>query len=142
MKMRVERDSQKTFYRRFPDMVNSHFNANPNSHKAVVEIKDDSQTRSQKQNALYWLWITTIGDEVGYTKDECALLMRDRFLGRDEFTNQAGTVEISQVKSTRKLNTKEFTRFLEQIDIFSSQELGITLPHPDDLYWQSMGVIE
>ena len=50
--MRVERDSQKTFYRRFPDMVNSHFNANPNSHKAVVEIKDDRQTRSQKQNAL------------------------------------------------------------------------------------------
>ena len=141
MKMLIERDAQERVIRRVPDFIASHFNV-AKGDKAVIEITEDRQTRTQKQNALYWLWISTIGDDVGYTREECALLMRDRFLGRDEFTNQAGTVEISQVRSTRKLNTKEFTRLLEQIDIFASQEMGIQLPHPADLYWQSMGVIE
>ncbi len=142
MKIIVDRDTPMKANEMAANMIVSHF-ANAKSNKAVIEITDEkNQTRSQQQNALYWSWVTLLGNEIGYSKTECSLLLQDRFLGRDEFTNQAGTVEVSQIRSTKKLKVKEFAEYLEKIEIFSAQELSYQLPRPEDLYWQSMGVTD
>ena len=83
-----------------------------------------------------------MGEFIGYNKDECALLLQDKFLGRDEFTNKSGTVEVSQIRGTSKLKVGEFAQFLEQVEIFSAQELDFVMPRPEDLYWQAMGVTD
>ena len=102
-----------------------------------VEIKPYKKNRSVSQNKLYWKWITCIGNEIGYMPDELHAIMADKFLP-DVFVEYGGK-QIKQDKSTSRLNTKEFTEYLEKIDRFAAAELGIVLPSPDDLIYEALG---
>jgi len=106
---------------------------------AVVEIKPRTQQRSHAQNSLYWEWIEkVISPELGYTRDETHALLRDKFLGYNQYKNKKGS-EIKELRSTAKLSTKEFSLYLEQIDILMTQ-YNITLPRPEDVYDRAMGI--
>ena len=118
-------------------MIQAHYKEFPNSDKAIVEIKEDKDSRSVKQNRLYWEWISVIGNELGYTKDETHAILRDKFLGYTETTTKFSVIK--ELRSTTKLKVKEFKDYLEQIDMFIS-EYGIILPRPEDLYYESMGI--
>ena len=118
-------------------MCRDFFGAN-DVEEAVVEIKPNKLTRSNAQNNLYWEWISIVSDELGYTKDETHALLRDKFLGYNEYQNKKGN-NIKELRSTTKLNTTEFKDYLEQIDILMA-EYGITLPRPEDLYYKAMGI--
>lgn len=106
--------------------------------RAVVTIKADKATRSDKQNRLYWEWVSLIGEELGYQKDETHALLRDKFLGYNEYKSKKGE-DIRELRSTTKLNTTEFKDYLEQIDYLVA-DYGIVLPHPEDLYYAAMGI--
>ena len=136
MKRVIERRKEKRHI--VESMIVSHFSEHPESEKAIIEIKDDKDSRSTKQNRLYWEWINVIGSELGYTKDETHILFRDKFLGYNEVTTKKGDT-IRELKSTTKLKVGEFKDYLEQIDMFIS-EYGIILPRPDDLYYESLGI--
>jgi len=103
-----------------------------------LEIKLYKKNRSLAANRLYWLWITCIGDSIGYERDELHAIMADKFLP-DEIVEYGGK-QIIKDKSTSRLNTKEFTVYLENIDKFAAAELGIVLPSPSDLYFEAMGI--
>lgn len=105
--------------------------------KAIIEITEDKDSRSVKQNKLYWEWVSVIGNELGYTKDETHAILRDKFLGYTETTTKFSVIK--ELRSTTKLKVKEFKDYLEQIDMFVS-EYGIMLPRPEDLYYESMGI--
>lgn len=86
--------------------------------------------RSIDQNKLYWVWLGIIESETGTFKDELHEYFKERFLG---FTiRKVFESEVKIINSTTKLNTKEFTTYLESIRVFVSQELGITLLTPDE----------
>lgn len=114
------------------------FFANNDVDEAVVEIKANKLTRSSAQNSLYWEWMTTISNELGYTKDETHALLRDKFLGYNEYTDKKGS-QIKELRSTTKLNTAEFTEYLNQIDYLMT-DYGIKLPRPEDSYYLAMGI--
>jgi len=118
----VARDSVKNEGR---EAISQHFS-----------IDRDELSRSQKQNSLYWEWVSVIGGQLGYTKDETHTILRDKFLGYNEVTTKLSVIK--ELRSTTKLKVGEFKDYLEQIDIFVS-EWGIVLPHPEDLYYESMG---
>jgi ribosomal protein L7/L12 len=118
-------------------MIQAHFKEYPDADKAIIEIKDDKESRSVKQNRLYWEWVSVIGGELGYTKDETHAILRDKFLGYTETTTKLSVIK--ELRSTTKLKVKEFKDYLEQIDILMS-EYGIILPRPEDLYYESMGI--
>jgi len=101
-----------------------------------VDIKPYKKNRSLSQNKLYWKWITCIGDSIGYERDELHAIMADKFLP-DEIVEYGGK-QIKKDKSTSRLNTKEFTEYLEKIDRFAASELGIVLPTNDDLYLEAL----
>ena len=103
-----------------------------------IEIKPYKKNRTIAQNKLYWQWATYIGNEIGYTKDEMHAILADMFIP-DVFIEYAGKV-IIQDKSTSRLNTKEFTEYLEKIDRWAVIELSIVLPSPEDLYYEAMGI--
>ena len=104
----------------------------------TLEIKLYRKDRSAAQNKLLWMWLTIIGNELGYTKDEIYEEMVDLYLPMIEMRRFNG--EKREVRlTTSKLNTKEFTEFLSNIDLFASG-MGIILPHPEDLMWEAMGV--
>jgi len=135
MKRVIERKKEKRHI--IESMIVSHFSQYPESEKAIIEIREDKDSRSTKQNRLYWEWVTVIGSELGYTKDETHMLLRDKFIGYNEITTKKGD-HIRELRSTTKLKVGEFKDYLEQVDIFVS-EYGIILPRPEDLYYESMG---
>jgi hypothetical protein len=124
MKRLIQRDKGKAHILQM--MCRDFFSSN-DCQTALVEIREDKLSRSQKQNALYWIWIDTIGGELGYTKDETHMLFRDKFLGYNELTTKKGE-QIRELRSTTKLKVGEMKDYLEQIDMFVA-EWGIVLPH-------------
>jgi hypothetical protein len=136
MKRIIERTKEKRHI--IESMIVSHFSQFPNDEKAIIEIRQDKDNRSTKQNRLYWEWVSVIGNELGYTKDETHMLLRDKFLGYNEVTPKSGEI-IRELRSTTKLKLGEFKDYLEQIDMFVAQ-YGIILPRPEDLYYESMGI--
>ncbi len=135
MKRVIERTKPKQHI--LESMIQAHFKEYPDADKAIIEIKDDKDSRSVKQNRLYWEWVSVIGSELGYTKDETHVILRDKFLGYTETTTKLSVIK--ELRSTTKLKVKEFKDYLEQIDILMS-EYGIILPRPEDLYYESMGI--
>ena len=103
-----------------------------------VEIKPYKKNRTLAQNKLMWLWLTCIGDDIGYTPEEMYDIMVDKLLP-DEYIEYGGK-QIKKNKSTSRLNTKEFTVFLEHMDRWAVSEMGIVLPSPEDLYYEAMGI--
>ena len=127
-----------------------------------VEIRPFRVQRSVKQNKLYWLWITIIGNELGYTKEEMHRLCVERFLvpvfirDKESYAAMVESVkglrkigyghdadiiktEIINLTSTTDCNTAQFAEYLTDIER-DAAGLNIILPHPDDLYWEAMGI--
>lgn len=93
-----------------------------------VVIKPYKRNRSLDQNALMWKWYTIIGDDLGYTRDEIHEELMRKHLTPVCMKTPSGVVE---VYSTKKLNVKEMTAYLEGIER-TAAELGIALPRPDE----------
>lgn len=105
--------------------------------KALVEIKVNKETRSDKQNKLYFLWVDVFRNEVGYEKNQMHRIFKKRFLGYIETTDLDGE-EFMDLRDTKTLKVDEFAKYLEQVDRFCA-EWGCVLPRPD-YYWEAMGV--
>jgi hypothetical protein len=103
----------------------------PEGKRYDVSVTLHRNRRSIPQNSLYWLWLGCISCETGNEVEDLHGYFKDRFLSRkveifgDEYNT--GT-------STKKLNTSEFTAFLDKVQQFAAGE-GIILPNPEDLYF-------
>lgn len=119
-----------------------------------VVIREHKKNRSLDQNALYWEWLTIIGNALGEQKEDVAESMKDKFLvqiyERDD-TDYAEMVQslraiwlqgmkteavslrkrIVALTSTTTANVKQMTEYLGCIEM-SAAELGIKLPFPED----------
>lgn len=106
----------------------------PEGKRYHVKVTLKREKRTVDQNSLYWLWIACIRDETGNEKDFLHDHFRGKYIGYDEQV-VFGEV-IRKPKSTTRLDTKQFTLYLESIRVFAASELGIVLPDPEDKYWQ------
>ena len=115
----------------FKTLVQDFYRENPKVDVATISITEGKPKRSAAQNRLYWHWVGTyLAKEIGYSKDEMSLLLRSKFLKKQELLTQEGET-ISQGPSTTELNVEEFVDFLWEINMFAA-EFGITLPHSGD----------
>lgn len=118
----------------------------PGRHKKTyaVEIKEHKEKRSIAQNSLYWVWMKEVSKqmhEAGYAlKPDTTwhLYFRQEFLGIKPVEVMGKIIE--ELISTTELNTKEFTEYLEKIELYVGSEWHLTMPHPNDLYFESMGI--
>ena len=97
-----------------------------------IDITQKRRIRSISQNNLYWLWLTCIEFETGEDIDRLHDIFKKKFL-EPEVVEMYG--EKVERYSTRDLNTIQFKYFLDRIQLFANTELGITLPNPEDQYW-------
>ena len=139
MKLYVDRGGQERAIEMVEHMIASYFNINQDQ-KAVLEIYQDKLTRSQRQNKLWWKWMLVIGNFIGHSQNQMSLMLQQEFLGEETFTNKITGEEITQIRSTKSLKVDEMKELLEQVDFWAG-DLGIKLPHPEDLYWQKKGVV-
>jgi hypothetical protein len=97
-----------------------------------VSIKLHRDNRSLPQNRLYRLWLNCISNETGNEVEDLHDYFRGRFLShRVEIFGGECSVRIS----TKRLNTAEFTAFLDKVQQFAAEQ-GIILPNPEDLYFE------
>jgi hypothetical protein len=95
--------------------------------------------RSLAQNALYWVWIEVICDYTGYTEKEMHSFFKDEYLESIKQSVVFGKRVVIE-QTTTDLKVKEFTAYLNQVELFSNTEIGLTLPHPKDLYYEALGI--
>lgn len=99
----------------------------------TITVKRQSEKRSIAQNDLMWMWMKCIENETGTPKDEVYMYYCKKFLMR--------TVSIGErmeriYMTSSKLNSEQMTAFLNQIQADAASELGITLPTPQDRYFE------
>ncbi len=99
-----------------------------------VAIKPHKSSRSLQQNNLYWKWLDIIrmhiADSTGkiFSAEELAEWFKAKFL-------PARIVEIDGEaipcrRTTTKLNTAEMAAYLDAIDRYCIDSLGLYLPQP------------
>ncbi|MBI5402503.1 MAG: hypothetical protein HY959_03820 [Ignavibacteriae bacterium] len=97
---------------------------NLNGQKVLVSVKKYYRSRSTKQNSLYWIWLTCIGNEIGEEPEDLHSTFKAMFL-----TDRSKKFPI--VKSTTSLNTFEFMEYMEKI-ARKMADFNINLPNPDE----------
>jgi len=99
----------------------------------TVTITRAREPRSIDQNSLMWLWFTCIEQETGTMRQDVHDYYCKRFLTKDIEWN--GSTEIV-VRGTSRLSKEEMKWFLDNVQADALTEFGITLPLPEDRYFE------
>lgn len=99
------------------------------------ELKAKHDKRSISQNSYLHLILTWFGIETGYTLEEVKQEIFKKHVNANLFYDGEfdGVVKIERWRSTANLDTAEMTLAIDRFRNFSSQDLGIYLPEPNDL---------
>ena len=103
------------------------------SDKYEVIVRKRTIKRTVLQNSLMWMWFECLARETGTDRNDFYDFYRELFLSRTVTINGKETAVSS---GTSKLDTKQFTEFLNKIQADAASEFGIKLPTPDDMYWE------
>lgn len=101
--------------------------------KYTITIKRANEKRSIPQNDLMWMWLTCIERETGTPKEDVYMYYCKKFLMK---TIQVGNRMERIYNTSSKLNMEQMTEFLNKIQVDAATELGITLPKPEDRFFE------
>lgn len=101
--------------------------------KYTITIKRANEKRSIPQNDLMWMWLTCIERETGTPKEDVYMYYCKKFLMK---TIQIGERLEHIYNTSSKLNQEQMSEFLTKIQIDALTELGITLPKPEDRFFE------
>lgn len=99
----------------------------------TVSIVRERQPRSLDQNSLMWLWFTCIEQETGTPRQDVHDYYCAKFLRKQISWN--GTIR-TVVEGTSKQSKERMTVFLNEVQADAATEFGITLPNPEDRYFE------
>lgn len=99
----------------------------------IVEIKVFRKCRSLNQNSLFWLYMRCIADETGNDIETLHDHFCQKFLGWN--IGEVFGEYHRKVEGTSRLNTKQFTDFLEEIRMDMMHNQNIYLPLPEERGW-------
>ena len=102
--------------------------------KYTITIKRANEKRSIPQNDLMWMWLTCIERETGTPKDDVYMYYCKKFLMK---TIQVGNKMERIYNTSSKLNMEQMTEFLNKIQVDAATELCITLPKPEDRFFEN-----
>jgi hypothetical protein len=107
-------------------------NTLPPDRTYVVEIKQYRAKRTLEQNSFLWaVPIRMISEYTGMEAEDVKDYLMSRAFGTKEI-EIAGTVITKPRLGTSDLNTEQFNWFLEWIESWAAQELGIIVPKPNE----------
>ena len=94
-----------------------------------LEIHREKHARTLSQNAYYWgVIIELLGQHFGYEPDEMHEALKFKFLRKHEDS------DLVTVGSTAKLDTVQFSEYIEKIMEWASKEYGIYIPVPGEYF--------
>jgi len=100
----------------------------------IVDVKKQRNNRSNMQNSYYWKCIVQgLAEELGYFPDEMHEILKVKFASEwQSIEIHDKTIGLQVVKSSARMNTKEFEVYADQIRIWALTELGIRLMMPNE----------
>tara|TARA_R110000772_G_C12962784_1_gene403625 strand:+ start:98 stop:505 length:408 start_codon:yes stop_codon:yes gene_type:complete len=131
VKMRVIRGQEETAIKLFPSFIASFLNVTDKD-KVIITIKEDNLTRSGRQNDLFWVWMTVLGEFHGHNKAEMAEVLQQSILGETSFVSKLDGAKINKQERAKYLTVGKFKNFLEQIEIHAA-EFGVRLPSEEEI---------
>lgn len=102
--------------------------------KYTITIKRANEKRSIPQNDLMWMWLTCIERETGTPKEDVYMYYCKKFLMK---SIQIGDKLEHIYNTSSKLNQEQMSEFLTKIQVDALTELGITLPKPEDRFFEN-----
>ena len=85
-----------------------------------------STLRSNPQNRYYWgVCVEIISDHTGFTPEEIHEVLKHKFLTPKERMGQ------QIYPNTTQLDTREFNLYIEKIQRWASESLGLVIPDPN-----------
>ncbi len=104
----------------------------------VIKIEKFKNKRSTQQNRFYYGVIIPIVQnclkEAGHimTNESTHDLIKLKFLKETLFVNETTGEVIERIKSTTELSTSQFMDLLAEINNFTFEYFGVSLPSPND----------
>lgn len=99
-------------------------------------LKPYKKGRSLSQNGLMWKWINkaaeVLGNDLGYDAEDMHEIFKAKFLPASGRKLIEIDGEPYERLSTKRLNTKEMSEYMNAIDRFCAS-FGCVLPHPEDM---------
>lgn len=92
-----------------------------------VTVKTYVSKRTHSQNSLFWFWVRIIADHTGYNPVQIKSILQYKFLFMYEFCNVTGEL-LPRIRNTSELSKKEFTEFMDNINLWASEYLKLELP--------------
>lgn len=99
--------------------------------RVEITIEKLRSTRSSRQNRLWWLYMTILSKEIGYTKDEMHEICKFKFLKREKVDEKTGEV-FEYIGKSSKLTKSEFADMTTDLIRWASETFNIILPLPDE----------
>lgn len=99
-----------------------------------LTLKRVSEKRSVNQNDLMWLWFKCIENSTGTDKNDIYMYYCKKFLCK---VIRLGEKVEKVYETSSMLNTAQMTEFINKIQADAASEFGITLPIPDDRYFEA-----
>lgn len=87
---------------------------------------------SARQRALYWKWVTEIGDFNGDFKDDMHEILKNKHMVPIEYTDWDGVVR-ERRPSIKKLKVGEMREYMDRIYLWAGTQ-AIYLTNPDELH--------
>lgn len=110
----------------------------------VVTIQPLRKNRTLAQNRLMHQWFNEISESYHLTHGEIYApkawkeQLKRLFLGFDTM-KLPNKDSVFLTKHTADCTTKELTEFMEKIEVYAADDLGLMLTRPEDLYFEAMG---
>ena len=104
----------------------------------IIKIEKAKKKRSTQQNRFYYGVIIPIVQnclkEAGHvmTNENTHDLIKLKFLKETLFVNEDTGEVIERIKSTTELSTSQFMNLLAEINNFTFEYFGVSLPSPND----------
>ncbi len=100
----------------------------------IVDVKKQKNNRSKMQNNYYWACIVQpLASELGYFPDEMHDTLKVKFASEwQSIELHDKQIGLQKVKSTAKMNSKEFEIYADQIRMWALTELGVRLMLPNE----------
>lgn len=97
-----------------------------------VVVRRRRSQRSIQANAYYWgVVIEILANHFGYEADEMHEALKWQFLRR----NEGG---LATVRSTAKMDSKEFAEYVDRVVRWAAQEHGCYIPGPNECEYQEI----
>jgi uncharacterized protein Veg len=96
-----------------------------------ITVQKLKAKRSDRQNRLWWLYMTILGKELGYSKEEIHEICKFKFLKREMIHEPTGEV-FTFLGSTATLNKSDFADMVTDLIRWAAECFDIVLPLPGD----------